>query len=55
MSKQMENIEKAFHTIAQNLRTGKFTKAEMDGISLLAQAVINATNKAIERGATKDV
>ena len=50
MSKQMDQIEGAFRVVAEALKNGKFTRAELDGIKLFAEHVVGSTDRALARG-----
>ncbi len=53
MSKQMERIEFAFRDISEALKTGQFTRTELEGVKLFAEHVAGATDKVLARAALK--
>ena len=45
----MDKIERAFRDIGLELKTGEYTKVELEGIKLLATAIVGATDKVLKR------
>jgi len=49
VNKDVETIEHAIRMIDHAMRNGKFTRAELEGIKMLAQAIIGMTDKTLSR------
>jgi len=45
----MDRIDSAVKTIVTTLQHGRFTKADLEGIKMLAQGLINTTDKVLAR------
>ena len=47
MAREIENIARSFLIIAKSLRTGQFTRMEMDMIKESCNEILKATDKAL--------
>lgn len=49
MSPEMQRIELACREISVTLENGKFTKQDLEGVKMFAEALIGATQKTLRR------